>query len=101
MLTLEQEFAKYRDLHKYEIIVACLIKCEKEGIYDEKLLKDYKESELSGKLRAFEVGDKLLARANRGEKKLYNRIYEICWNRLKYRINDKKAFRLSVDYGLS
>ena len=98
MKTLEQEFNEYQDHHKYEMITSALMMCEDEGIYEERLLNDYRESDLAGDDRAFFVADDLYDRLYRGEKELYNQVYEMCWKRICTRIDDQKSYRIGVNY---
>ena len=98
MKTLEQEFSEYQDHHKYEMITSALMMCEDEGIYEERLLNDYRESDLAGDDRAFFVADDLYDRLYRGEKELYNQVYEMCWKRICTRIDDQKSYRIGVNY---
>lgn len=97
--TLEQEFEEYKERHKYEMIASALILCEDEGIYEEKLLGDYELSYLKGADRAFDVVDDLFDRANNDDEgELYDKIYEMCWNRIRNRIRDDKSYRLDEVY---
>lgn len=97
-MELEKEFAKYVSYHKYETIAIALIKCEKEGIYNEWLLRDYRNCGLEGKKKAFYVAKDLYARQFNGEENLYNSVYEMCWGRMIYRVEDRKSLRIGVNY---
>ena len=72
--------------------------CEEEGIYDSKLLSKYKKSDLKGDDKAFAIIDDLFDRASQGEEELYDQIYEMCWKKIRTRIDDKKSYRIGVNY---
>ena len=97
--TLEQEFAEYKEYHKYEMITAALIMCEEEDIYNNKLLSDYKGLKLKGDERAFYIIDDLYERAHeKDEYKLYDKIYQMCWKKIRNKIRDDKSYRINVNY---
>lgn len=86
---LEKEFNKIVLDHKYIIISSSLIEFEKEGIYNSSLLREkYGDDKMSekGQDRAFKVTDDLEENADR---ETYNKIYEMCWKRAKYKLQDK------------
>ena len=96
-MTLEKEFVKRVEVHKYQMIASALILYEEDGIYNHYLLKKkYGDNIMStrGTDRGFYVADELEANAKRGGQKTYDKIYEMCWNRMKKVIKDDKAYNL-------
>ena len=100
MKSLEQEFREYEEHHKYEIIVATLIKCADEGIYDERILDDYREVGvgLNKRQRSHLVANEIYDRYMNDEEEFYNEVYEMCWNRICNRIDDNKSYRVGATY---
>ena len=98
--TLEQEFAEYKDHHMYEMSVSALIVFEDKGIYNHRLLKDYKDldSDLKGDEKAYYVMDDLYNRAAHGEEELYNEVYEMCWKKIRNEIDNNRSYRIGVKY---
>lgn len=95
MQTLEQEFENRKKLHKWEIIAATLMMFEDKGIYDTYLLADHygnSKTNKTGKDRAFETAYDLEDRCDKGDKELYNAVYEMCWMKSRNRIDDQRAF---------
>ena len=93
MHTLEQEFTEAVKRHKYEMIAASLTVFEKDGIYNHPLLNDkYGTLEGNGVDKACEVTDDLKKRSQEGEDDLYDEIYQMCWDNIKYVIDDTKAY---------
>jgi len=92
---LEKEFAEIKERHMYRVIAGAFIAFEYEDIYNHKLLvKEYGDDVLFtfGKKRAFFVADDLLRRRDEGEEKLYEKVYKMCWNRVKNRVRDDKSY---------
>ena len=86
---LEKEFQQVKASHKYNIIASSLIMFEGEGIYNTELLQDkYGDDKMTdrGENRAFKVADELEENA---DQKTYDEIYEMCWQRAKYRLSNK------------
>lgn len=96
--TLEQEFREYKEHHIYEMSVSALILCEKEGIYNHELLRDYRHLNLKGKEKAYYIIDDLFERAKHGEADLYYQVYEMCWKRVRNKVTDKSSIRIGVNY---
>ena len=92
--TLEEEFADFRELHKCLIISSCLIACENEGIYESSLLNSYSHITEKGSERADIVLADLIDRSEDGEEELFNSVYQMCWDKIKNRISDKKSYHL-------
>ena len=76
--TLEQEFNEYKEHHMYEMSVSALIVFEDRGIYNHKLLKDYKDSDLSGDEKAYFVIDDLYENKRNKPNDLYYKVYKMC-----------------------
>lgn len=86
---LEKEFQQVKANHKYNIIASSLIMFEGEGIYNTELLQDkYGDDKMTdrGENRAFKVADELEENA---DQKTYDEIYEMCWQRAKYKLSNK------------
>ena len=99
-MSLEKEFAERVELHKYEMITSALILFERSGIYNYYLLKKkYGDSVMNdrGPDRAFYVADELLDFSKKGGQKIYDKIYEMCWRKIKYVICDTKAYNLDIE----
>lgn len=89
MTTLEKEFEKKKEYHKYIVIASSLILFEDNGIYDCPLLKEYESTEGTGEEKAFAITDDLEERANKNtqDKERYEKIYEMCWKHLRNKID--------------
>ena len=96
--TLEQEFAEYREHHMYEMSVSALIKFENRGIYNHKLLKDYKNLDLTGNEKAFYIIDDLYDKYVENDDKSYIKVYKMLWNKIRHEIADDKSYRIDVQY---
>ena len=96
--TLEREFREYKEHHMYEMSVSALIVFEDRGIYNHPLLKDYKDLDLTGDEKAYYIIDDLYDRAAHGERKLYERVYEMCWKKIRNEIDNDKSYRIDVKY---
>ena len=96
--TLEQEFAEYKEHHMYEMSLSALTILEDEGIYNSKLLEDYKDLDLKGREKAHYILDDLYEKAVEGDEKKYHRVYEMCWKKIRNRINDRMSFRIDIEY---
>lgn len=86
---LEKELQQRIVNHKYNIIASSLIMFEGEGIYNTKLLQDkYGDDKMTdrGEGRAFKVAEELEEQA---DQKTYDEIYEMCWQRAKYKLSNK------------
>lgn len=96
-MTLEKELAKRIDTHKYQIISAALIRFEDNGIYNSPLLMGQygdRTTDDMGEERAFKVADELYARSKAGESEYYDKVYEMCWRKIRNKFNDNKAYNL-------
>ena len=86
---LKQELKERIRQHKYTIVTSSLIMFEREGVYNSELLVDkYGDSTTSerGPNRAFKVADDL---ESSSDQETYNKIYEMCWQKAKDRLQDK------------
>lgn len=75
--------------HKYTVIASSLIIFEEEGIYNTDLLKEkYGDEKMSerGNERAYKVADDI---EDNADKETYDKIYQMCWQRSKHKIQDK------------
>lgn len=97
MKSLEQEFAEYKDHHMYEMIISALLMCGNEGIFEDRLLEEYKDCDLTGKEKVYFIADDLYDNKEDNEEH-YKAVYEMCWNRIVNRINDNVSFRIGVNY---
>lgn len=96
MRTLEQELTKRIEIHKDQMITTALACFEEDGIYNSPLLRVYRlTTNLNGEEKAFKVAKHLKERAKRGEQKYYDKVYEMCWNRIKYLVPDTKAYNVN------
>ena len=98
MGSLEKEFRKRVEVHKYEIIASALVLYEHEGIYNHYLLKkEYGDNVMqnNGYDRAFQVVEELQEKAINGEQELYDKIYNMCWRKINKVIRDDKAYNLN------
>ncbi len=86
---LEKELKERIEEHKYTIIASSLILFEEEGIYDSYLLKEkYGDDKMveRGNDRAYKVADDL---EDHADQETYNKVYEMCWQRAKNKIQDR------------
>ena len=86
---LEKELQERIRQHKYTIVTSSLIMFEGEGVYNSNLLVDkYGDNEMQerGPNRAFMVADDLESSA---DQETYDRIYEMCWQKAKDRLQDR------------
>lgn len=98
MKTLEQEFAEYKGYHMYEMSVTALIMHGEDGLYNNDLLKGYKDLELTGREKAYYIIDDLYDKMQDGESDLYYQVYEMCWKSIEDEIAENKSFRINVNY---
>lgn len=94
--TLEQEFNKIKEKHKYNIISATIILYGNEELsqaipsldkYDELDAKDNYEVATS-------IVDDIKNNCKDNSDK-YEEIYEVCWRKIRNKISDKKSYYLS------
>lgn len=86
---LEKELSKRIADHKEFIITSSLIIFEKDGIYNSHLLQEkYGNDKMTerGDERAYKVTDELKDNA---DQETYDKIYKMCWQRAKHKIQDK------------
>ena len=86
---LEEELQERIADHKYIIITSSLILFEDKGIYNSDLLKEkYGDEKMSerGNERAYKVADEIEENA---DKETYDKIYKMCWQRSKHKIQDR------------
>ena len=98
MKTLEQEFAEYKGYHMYEMSVTALIMHGEDGLYNNDLLKDYKDLELTGREKAYYIIDDLYDKMQDSKSDLYYKVYEMCWKSIEDEIAENKSFRINVKY---
>ena len=85
----EEELQERIADHKYTVIASSLIIFEEEGIYNTDLLKEkYGDEKMSerGNERAYKVADDI---EDNADKETYDKIYQMCWQRSKHKIQDK------------
>ena len=96
--SLEQEFEERKKSHKSFIIMNALVRTG-DKIYNNRLFKDYKNSEVEPykdeehsfnvvETKALYVEENLSTRAENGEQELYDKIYEYCWKKVKKVISE-------------
>lgn len=106
--TLEQEFEKVKEYHKTGVIYEALIGYPE--LYKNRLLKFYanlnpndielKELEDSNEeledrtKKAYIVELHLISRERNGEKGIYNKVYELCWKKIRKLIDDTQTVDL-------
>ena len=92
-MSLEKEFYIYKENHKYFIIQMALKILYDEGIYEEEpLLEKYKDLEMDDFEKADLVTDEFYEEYENGNTENYDRLYKVCWNRIKNRIPDNRAY---------
>ena len=97
-LTLEEEFEKFKDAHKYNIIATSLIVLEDKGIYKlSPILESYNRVKEKGEDKAFMVADELYDNYVNGDTKEYDEIYEMCWKKIRNRLSDKCSYHLDEE----
>lgn len=80
---LEQEFTRFSFYHKYIAVQTALIVFEKDGIYNSKYLKPFKNVTGSEEVsRAVAICNSLTDMHDKGDDSLLNELYTYCWNRL-------------------
>ena len=96
-MSLEHEFYIYKENHKYFIIQLALKVLYDEGIYEEEpLLEKYKDLEMDNPEKADLVANLVTndfqEEYENGNTENYDRLYKVCWNRIKNRIPDNRAY---------
>ncbi len=107
-LTLEKEFERVKKYHKTGVIYEALM--GHPELYDNRLLKFYKNldpNEIEVKelddsdeeyedytKKAYIVELHLISRERKGEKGIYNKVYELCWKKIRKLIDDTQTVDL-------
>lgn len=102
-VSMEQEFEKIKLEHKRQTIMTVLIKFFDEGIYNHKYFKKYKNMEVTFiegheqefnfiQTKAFRVEEDIEERTANGEDDLFDKVYEMCWKKLRDVISEDKTF---------
>ena len=92
--TLEEEFSTRVKEHKTYIIMEALARSKNGSIYNATILQEFKkvkptpiegcEGEFTRPtLKAYHVEEELKDRAKNGEQELYDKVYELCWKKVR------------------